>query len=86
MWGSPLVYYTRGGYYFVLYLQTCRARIITDDSGFYTYATTMPGRYRSPALGPGWRAVHVHVKVTPLDNNNKPIGRTLTLQQYFQTG
>ncbi|OWA53800.1 hypothetical protein BV898_18223 [Hypsibius exemplaris] len=61
----------------------CRTRLITGDSGFYTYSTTMPGRYASPALGPGFRAVHVHVKVTPLDSNNKPIGRTLTLQQYF---
>ncbi|OWA53807.1 hypothetical protein BV898_18229 [Hypsibius exemplaris] len=61
----------------------CRIRLITGNSGFYTYSTTMPGRYASPVLGPDFRAVHVHVKVTSLDSNNKPTGRTLTLLQYF---
>ena len=43
----------------------------------------MPGRY---GLGGGFRATHVHIKITPLDRNNNPIGPTLTTQQYFANG
>ncbi|OQV12903.1 hypothetical protein BV898_12825 [Hypsibius exemplaris] len=61
---------------------TCRKRLITTSAGFFAYSTIMPGRYGT-GRSEGYRATHVHVKVTPLDQNNNIIGPTLTTQQYF---
>ncbi len=52
-----------------------RARIITDEQGFYEYETVRPGRYQ---LGPGsWRTSHIHYRVTARGH------KTLVTQMFF---
>jgi len=58
---------------------SCRTRLVTTDSGFYSYSTVMPGRYEETGFSPA----HIHMKVTPLDSRDMPIGRPLLTEQFF---
>jgi catechol 1,2-dioxygenase len=52
-----------------------RARMITDEQGFYEYESVRPGRYQ---LGPGsWRTSHIHYRVTARGH------KTLVTQMFF---
>ncbi|MCG8583355.1 MAG: hypothetical protein MI757_01415 [Pirellulales bacterium] len=53
-----------------------RARLITDDRGYYEYETIRPGRYQ---IGPSaWRPSHIHYMV------RHPGYKTLITQMYFK--
>ena len=53
-----------------------RARLITDENGYYEYETIMPGRYK---IGPAaWRPAHIHYMV------RSPGYSTLITQLYFK--
>jgi protocatechuate 3,4-dioxygenase beta subunit len=53
-----------------------RARLTTDESGYYEYETIKPGRYK---IGPDkWRPAHIHYMVTA------PSYKTLVTQLYFE--
>ena len=52
-----------------------RARLITDETGFYEYETVVPGRYKIGARI--WRPAHIHYLV------RHPGYRTLVTQLYF---
>ncbi|GAU88641.1 hypothetical protein RvY_01300 [Ramazzottius varieornatus] len=58
---------------------SCRARMYTDNKGFYSFSTIYPGRYDDG----GYRPSHIHYKITPVNANNKPIGESLVTQVYF---
>lgn len=57
-------------------LQTCRARITTDSQGYFTFLSTVPGRYQQDMY---WRPIHIHYKVTRKGDTSC----ILTTQQYF---
>ena len=53
-----------------------RARLVTDETGYYEYQTVKPGRYK---IGPElWRPAHIHYLVTAPGYN------TLITQMYFE--
>ena len=53
-----------------------RARLVTDENGYYEYETIMPGRYK---IGPSaWRPAHIHYMV------RHPSYSTLITQLYFK--
>lgn len=58
-------------------------KLITGDDGAYSFSTVMPGRY---AYSTGWRPAHIHIRITPLDSNNNPMGDTFTTEVYFAPG
>ena len=53
-----------------------RARLITDEQGYYEYETIRPGRYK---IGPdAWRPSHIHYMVQHVGY------RKLVTQMYFK--
>jgi len=53
-----------------------RARLVTDESGYYEYETVKPGRYK---IGPDkWRPAHIHYLIAA------PGYKTLVTQLYFE--
>jgi len=53
-----------------------RARLVTDDTGYYEYESIKPGRYK---IGPTqWRPAHIHYMVS------SPGYKTLVTQLYFE--
>lgn len=52
-----------------------RARVSTDETGFYEFETIHPGRYLN---GPKYRPAHIHFRV------NAPGHRELITQLYFE--
>jgi len=54
---------------------SCRSVITTDENGFYSFLTRMPGRYDDD----GYRPAHIHLKIVPRDTKYAP----LVTQVYF---
>lgn len=53
-----------------------RARLITDETGYYEFETVKPGRYQ---IGPGaWRPAHIHYAIS------HPGYKLLVTQLYFK--
>lgn len=53
-----------------------RARLVTDETGYYEYETIKPGRYK---IGPDkWRPAHIHYLVAATGH------KTLVTQLYFE--
>ncbi|OQV12292.1 hypothetical protein BV898_13404 [Hypsibius exemplaris] len=57
----------------------CRTRLVTNHDGIFTFSSIFPGRYDDG----GFRPAHIHFQITPLDLNDRAIGKTLTTQMYF---
>jgi len=54
----------------------CRARVVTDETGYYEYQTVRPGRYQ---IGKSkWRPAHIHYLV------RHPGYKQLITQMYFE--
>ncbi|KAJ3225689.1 hypothetical protein HK099_006410 [Clydaea vesicula] len=54
----------------------CRAKIVTDNNGYFQFESLMPGRYDDG----GFRPAHIHFKIIP---HNKSY-RNITTQLYFE--
>lgn len=59
-------------------------RIYSKADGSFTFASTYPGRYGGNGL---LRPAHIHVKITPVDQFNRPLSsKPFTTQMYFDKG
>jgi len=58
----------------------CRAKIRTDQNGYYTFTTVVPGHYGFPENPLELRPSHIHFKIAPSDTSYG----TTTAQLYFK--